>query len=232
MRWGFAWELGPFELWDVFGVERMAQRLQQEKRELPPLVTRLLASRQKAASYESAEGELSRRSSLPLAALRQGPRATRHHYSEIASRPLARDRQKCRRQPHRSRRRRPLLRISRQDERHRRRHRGHAPSRRQTPLRGFRRHGGRQPSREFFPPAPISCCCLVAAQEQEWDDLHLAVRQFQNANLALKHAPRPVIVAPQGLALGGGCEVCLHGTRIQAAAEAYIEPGSRKPALA
>ena len=63
---------------------------------------------------------------------------------------------------------------------------------------------------------------LVAAHEQEWDDLHLAVRRFQNANLALKHAPRPVVVAPQGLALGGGCEVCLHGAHIQAAAEAYI----------
>ena len=48
------------------------------------------------------------------------------------------------------------------------------------------------------------------------------MRRFQNANLALKHAPRPVVVAPQGLALGGGCEVCLHGARIQAAAEAYI----------
>ena len=63
---------------------------------------------------------------------------------------------------------------------------------------------------------------LMTAQEQEWDDLHLAVRQFQNANLAIKHAPKPVVVAPQGLALGGGCEVSLHGARIHAAAEAYI----------
>jgi 3-hydroxyacyl-CoA dehydrogenase len=63
---------------------------------------------------------------------------------------------------------------------------------------------------------------LVAAQEQEWDELHLAVKQFQNANLAIKYAPKPVVVAPQGLALGGGCEVGLHGARIQAAAEAYM----------
>ena len=63
---------------------------------------------------------------------------------------------------------------------------------------------------------------LVAAQEQEWDDIHDAVRHFQNANLALKHAPQPVVVAPQGMALGGGCEVCLHGARIHAAAEAYM----------
>jgi 3-hydroxyacyl-CoA dehydrogenase len=63
---------------------------------------------------------------------------------------------------------------------------------------------------------------LVAAQEQEWDELHLAVKQFQNANLAIKYAAKPVVVAPQGLALGGGCEVSLHGARIQAAAECYM----------
>src|ERR1700691_4312792 len=54
---------------------------------------------------------------------------------------------------------------------------------------------------------------LVAAQEQEWDELHLAVKQFQNANLAIKYAPKPVVVAPQGMALGGGCEVSLHAAR-------------------
>ena len=63
---------------------------------------------------------------------------------------------------------------------------------------------------------------LVTAQEQEWDDLHLAVRQFQSCNMAIKHSPRPVVVAPQGMALGGGCEILLHGARIHAAAEAYI----------
>jgi len=62
----------------------------------------------------------------------------------------------------------------------------------------------------------------VAAQEQEWDEIHLAVKQFQNANLAIKYAPKPVVVAPQGLALGGGCEVSLHGGMIQAAAEVYL----------
>src|SRR5438876_4521248 len=63
---------------------------------------------------------------------------------------------------------------------------------------------------------------LVGAQEQEWDELHMAVKQFQNINLAIKYAPKPVVVAPQGMALGGGCEVSLHGVKIQAAAEAYL----------
>ncbi len=50
MRWGFGWELGPFEVWDTLGVERMAGRLAQEKRELPPMVTRLLSAGQRRAS--------------------------------------------------------------------------------------------------------------------------------------------------------------------------------------
>jgi len=41
-------------------------------------------------------------------------------------------------------------------------------------------------------------------------------------HLAIKYAPKPVVAAPQGLALGGGCEVSLHAAKIQAAAEAYI----------
>src|SRR5262249_58710654 len=63
---------------------------------------------------------------------------------------------------------------------------------------------------------------LVAAQEQEWDELHMAVKQFQNINLAIKYARKPVVAAPQGMALGGGCEIALHAPRTQAAAEAYI----------
>jgi len=63
---------------------------------------------------------------------------------------------------------------------------------------------------------------LVAAQEQEWDELHMAVKQFQNVNLAIKYAPKPVVAAPQGMALGGGCEVSLHAAKILTAAEAYI----------
>jgi 3-hydroxyacyl-CoA dehydrogenase len=63
---------------------------------------------------------------------------------------------------------------------------------------------------------------LVGAQEQEWDELHMAVKQFQNVNLAIKYAPKPVVAAPHGLALGGGCEIPLHSAKIHAAAEAYI----------
>jgi 3-hydroxyacyl-CoA dehydrogenase len=63
---------------------------------------------------------------------------------------------------------------------------------------------------------------LLEAQEGNWDEIDLMVRTFQQANLALKYADLPVVVAPAGLALGGGCEIVMHSDRAQAAAEAYI----------
>ena len=48
------------------------------------------------------------------------------------------------------------------------------------------------------------------------------VRAFQGATMALKYADVPVVVAPAGLALGGGCEIALHADRVQAAAETYM----------
>jgi len=48
------------------------------------------------------------------------------------------------------------------------------------------------------------------------------VRAFQNSNMALKYAPKPVVAAPFGLTLGGGVEMSLHATRVRAAAETYM----------
>ena len=63
---------------------------------------------------------------------------------------------------------------------------------------------------------------LLEAQEGNWDDVDLMVRAFQGATMAIKTAAVPVVVAPGGLTLGGGCEICLHADRVQAAAETYM----------
>src|SRR5688572_15830077 len=63
---------------------------------------------------------------------------------------------------------------------------------------------------------------LLEAQEENWDDLDLIIRQFQQSTMGLRYSKVPVIVAPAGLALGGGCEICLHGDRVQAAGETYM----------
>jgi 3-hydroxyacyl-CoA dehydrogenase len=63
---------------------------------------------------------------------------------------------------------------------------------------------------------------LLEAQEENWDEIDLMVRAFQQSTMALRYADVPVIVAPAGLAIGGGCEIPLHADRVQAAAETYI----------
>jgi 3-hydroxyacyl-CoA dehydrogenase len=63
---------------------------------------------------------------------------------------------------------------------------------------------------------------LLEAQEGNWDEIDAMVRAFQSATMALRYADVPVVVAPAGMVLGGGCEIVLHGDRAQTAAESYI----------
>ncbi|MEP6925619.1 MAG: 3-hydroxyacyl-CoA dehydrogenase/enoyl-CoA hydratase family protein [Pyrinomonadaceae bacterium] len=63
---------------------------------------------------------------------------------------------------------------------------------------------------------------LLTAQEEEWDDINLMIRTFQNANMRLRYSSKPVVVAPYGLSLGGGCEIPLHADKVRAAAETYM----------
>jgi 3-hydroxyacyl-CoA dehydrogenase len=62
---------------------------------------------------------------------------------------------------------------------------------------------------------------LMAIQEEEWDEVDLAVKQFQSMTQAIKFSPKPVVVAPFGMTLGGGCEVTLHAAARQPHAELY-----------
>lgn len=63
---------------------------------------------------------------------------------------------------------------------------------------------------------------LLAAQEEEWDDISMMVRALQNAVMRLRYSSKPVVTAPYGLTLGGGCEIAMHGNKARAAAETYI----------
>ncbi len=63
---------------------------------------------------------------------------------------------------------------------------------------------------------------LMAVQEGEWDDIDLMIRSFQGMTQAIKFSPKPVVVAPFGMALGGGCEIGLHGALRQPHAELYM----------
>lgn len=63
---------------------------------------------------------------------------------------------------------------------------------------------------------------MMEAAEGNWDEIDHMVRTFQRATQAIKYNPKPIVVAPFGLTLGGGCEIALAGARTQAAAETYM----------
>lgn len=63
---------------------------------------------------------------------------------------------------------------------------------------------------------------FMYAVEQEYDELDIAIRMFQNTMMRARYSAVPVVVAPHGLTLGGACELCMHSDKVIAAAETYI----------
>ena len=62
---------------------------------------------------------------------------------------------------------------------------------------------------------------FMLAIEQDYDEIDMAIRMFQNTMMRVRYSSIPVVLAPHGLALGGGCEICLHADKVMAAAETY-----------
>jgi len=219
MRWGFGWELGPFEIWDAIGVERMAKALERRGKQMPPLVAKVLASPKKSF-YESEKG---RAKYFDFAA---GALAPLEEPAGIIVLKSLKDRTAVVQENSGA----SLIDLG--DgvlccEFHAKMNAigGDIFAMLQAGVARLDTEfeamviGNQAPN---FSAGANLMLLLMTAQEDEWDEIHLAVRQFQRMNMAIKYAPRPVVSAPQGMALGGGCEINLHAARIHAAAEAYI----------
>lgn len=219
MRWGYAWDLGPFETWDVLGIAETTKRLEAEDRAVPPAV-RAVMERGEKTFYRSADG---RRGYFDLAAARYRPveepagvlvlSAVKSADRVVAANPGASlidlgDGIACL-EFH------SKLNTIGED----------TISMLARSLEELQHHFdglviGNQ-ARDFSAGANLMLI-LLEAQEGNWDELDHVVRQFQRVNLALRHCPRPVVAAPVGRTLGGGCEICLACARIHAAAETYV----------
>ncbi len=219
MRWGFAWELGPFEIMDAIGLRAFAGQARKEGRTLPAVIEKVLASGRKGF-YESEKG-----TTTVFDIGSGGAKKIEEPKGVIILKSLKDAGREVDRNSGAS-----LIDIG--DgvvccEFHAKMNAIGAD------LIAMLHKGLKRLETDFdamvianqavnFSVGANLMLVLVGAQEQEWDELHMAVKQFQNINLAIKYAPKPVVAAPQGLALGGGCEVNLHAAKIQAAAEAYI----------
>jgi 3-hydroxyacyl-CoA dehydrogenase len=219
MRWGFAWELGPFESVDALGLPAFAEQIKKEGRALPAVFEKALASGRKSF-YESEKGVTS---VFDLAT------ASVKKVGEPAGILILKNLKDAGREVERNS---GASLIDLGDgvvccEFHAKMNAIGAD------LIAMLHKGLKRLEKDFdamvianqatnFSVGANLMLVLVGAQEQEWDELHMAVKQFQNVNLAIKYSPKPVVAAPQGMALGGGCEIILHAAKIQAAAEAYI----------
>jgi len=64
---------------------------------------------------------------------------------------------------------------------------------------------------------------LLCILKADWDLLETSIEGLQNANMRMKYLSKPVVTAPAGLALGGGCEMAMHGAKCQPCGETYFE---------
>lgn len=218
LRWGFGWEMGPFETWDALGVREVAQRLEADGVDLPPLVRHVLDSG--GTFYRRSDGTLevfqpaarayapvrwpegvlvlrerkaqgavvAHNAGASLVDLGDGVLCVEFHTKMNA---IGED----------------IVRMLHQALRE-------AES-------GFEAVVVANQGPDFSAGANL-VLLLVEAQEGNWEELDLAVRTFQQLNQAVKYFPKPVVVAPHGRTLGGGCELVLHASRVQAAMETYM----------
>ena len=73
----------------------------------------------------------------------------------------------------------------------------------------------------FSAGANVGILFMLAA-EQEYEELDMAIREFQNTTMRIRYSSIPVVAAPHGMTLGGGCEICLHADKVIAHAETYM----------
>ncbi len=218
MRWGFGWELGPFELLDALGAGAVAQRLRGAGRAVPPLVEALLASGRERFHADEPGG----RTVFVPAARRAEPLAPRPGVLDLAE--LRAAGRVVEGNPEASL-------IDAGDE--------VLLVQFHTRLNVLGEGAGQMLRRalellaawrglvvgnqaEAFSAGVNLRVVLGLIEAGQLDALGRFVTWFQQLNQSLRFAIRPVVAAPRGLSLGGACELSLHAARVVAAAESYI----------
>jgi 3-hydroxyacyl-CoA dehydrogenase len=217
MEWGYAWGQGPFRLLDALGVAAVAQRARALGRVVPPLIEALLAQGRERF-HETKDGKTTVFGPCGVAPLPDRPgvvdlaavKARGGLKKKNAGASLVDLGDGCALVEFHSK----MNALG-----------GDAIGMLATAVKEAHAHFdalvvGNQG--EHFSAGANLMLMLLGAQEEEWDELDLTIRQFQAANMGLKYADVPVVAAPFGLTLGGGCEVCLHCDRVRASAETYM----------
>lgn len=219
MRWGFNWQLGPFETWDAIGVEESVKRMRQEGRSIPPLVEKLLASGKKSF-YERSNGTTLY---FDVKTQRHVPLEAKPGLVILSS---LKDRNKIIKKNAGA----SLIDIGDGVACLEFHSKMNAITEDIIAMTGYAVQEVAKNSEglvvgnegENFSVGANIMLMLMAAQEGDWDELDMMARAFQKATQSLKYSPKPVVAAPFGMTLGGGCEFALGADKIRAAAELYM----------
>ncbi|MDO8461269.1 MAG: 3-hydroxyacyl-CoA dehydrogenase NAD-binding domain-containing protein [Deltaproteobacteria bacterium] len=219
MKWGFGWELGPFEIWDLLGVGETAERIRQEKIILPKIVEQLLQKgegrfykREKGKQFyfdpatQSYKPVQEKSGVIILSSLKEREKVVKQGMSaslidigdgvfcvEFHSKMNAIDDDII-----------SMLNFG---------------------LDTVEKNGvGLVVTNEAtnFSVGANLLLMFMEAQSKNWAGIDKVVRDFQNVNMRMKYSQKPVVVAPFGITLGGGCEVVLGAQRVRAHAELYM----------
>ena len=224
MRLGFNWEMGPFELWDAAGVEQTVERMKREGKPVAANVERLISSGN-SSWYSDDPHSKSRRAYFDLAS---GTYKSLEIPAGVWSVEIAKKSNGVvKKNPGAS-----LVDIGD----------GVGCIEFHSKMNSIGtdivqlitqtlKTGG--PGENFdafvitndatnFSVGANLMLLLMSIQEEEWEDVDLAIRSFQGMTQAIKFSPKPVVVAPFGLTLGGGAEISLHAPALQPHAELYI----------
>jgi 3-hydroxyacyl-CoA dehydrogenase len=220
MRWGFNWDLGPFQTWDALGVKETVARMEKEGIDVAPPVKDLLKQGQQSF-YGGTPGartyfDFGRKDFLPvpqppkqilIAALKEGnrtidgnPGASLYDIGdgvallEFHTKMNAVDTD-------------IISMMHKSVERCEKDFHGLVIA---------------NESPEVFSAGANLFAIMVAIGQKKWDDLNTMITQFQAANQRLRYADIPVVAAPAGLTLGGGTEIVMGAPAVRAHAELYI----------
>jgi 3-hydroxyacyl-CoA dehydrogenase len=219
MKWGFGWELGVFEAWDAVGVEKSVARMKEEGRAVPSNVRRMLDAG--ATSFYKTEG--GREFYFDFVSGEYMPVAEQSGVVVLKS---VKDRAGV------IKRNAGASLVDIGDgvaclEFHSKMNSigGDTLAMLKAALAEVERNFvglvvGNQ-GQNFSVGANLMLV-LLGAQEEDWDELDLGIRAFQQATMSLRYSPKPVVVAPFQMTFGGGCEMTLHADRARASAETYI----------
>ncbi len=224
MRMGFNWELGPFELWDAAGVEATVARMKKEDRPVAPNVEQLLASGKKAWYLDDPKAA-SGREYFDLG-------GTGYKPVEVPAGVWSVEVAKKSNGVVKKNSGASLIDLGD----------GVACIEFHSKMNTIGtdivqlisqtlKPGGAGDAFEAFVITNDATnfsvganlmLLLMSIQEEEWDEVDLAIRTFQGMTQSIKFSPKPVVAAPFGLTLGGGTEISLHAPALQPHAELYM----------